>query len=117
MYIYDIEILFIDFVEMKFLLIIQLVYFYGFERKGVLVILVENEKFVKDVDVYVIVLVEYNYNVFLVLINFLDVFFCSVYFYKFSGFVCYFMGQYVIIFVLKFLNNFCIQIFGVIYFF
>lgn len=97
MYTYDIEILSTDPVEMKFPLITQPVHFYGPERKGAPAILVENEKFVKDADAYVIVSAEYNHNVPPALTNLLDAFPCSAYSYKPSGLVCYSMGQYVTI--------------------
>lgn len=116
MYTYDIEILFTDPVEMKFPLITQPVHFYGPERKGAPAILVENEKFVKDADAYVIVSAEYNHNVPPALTNLLDAFPCSAYSYKPSGLVCYSMGQYVTISVSKSSNNFCTQTPGVTYF-
>lgn len=79
---------------MKFPLITQPVHFYGPERKGAPAILVENEKFVKDADAYVIVSAEYNHNVPPALTNLLDAFPCSAYSYKPSGLVCYSMGQF-----------------------
>nr|XP_011418842.1 uncharacterized protein LOC105322022 [Crassostrea gigas] len=88
------DVKFFDPVEMKFPLITQPVHFYGPERKGAPAILVENEKFVKDADAYVIVSAEYNHNVPPALTNLLDAFPCSAYSYKPSGLVCYSMGQF-----------------------
>lgn len=81
-----------DPVEMNFPMVTKPVHFFGPERTNAPKILVENEKFVKEADAYVLVSAEYNHNVPPALTNLLDAFPGSAYAYKPSGLVCYSMG-------------------------
>ncbi|XP_061176950.1 quinone reductase-like [Saccostrea echinata] len=83
-----------DPLEMNFPMVTQPVHFYGPERKKAPKILVENEKYVKEADAYVIVSAEYNHNVPPALTNLLDAFPGSAYSFKPSGLVTYSQGQF-----------------------
>ncbi|XP_055996532.1 quinone reductase-like [Ostrea edulis] len=88
------DVKFFDPVEMNFPMVTKPVHFFGPERTNAPKILVENEKFVKEADAYVLVSAEYNHNVPPALTNLLDAFPGSAYAYKPSGLVCYSMGPF-----------------------